>query len=398
MYVDGYRISSDYYQYIFTFLQIKIFLLPFCSYLSQSKLLLGQQLRTYYLALTFAMAGIYFMFQFWGKLGLSFINILLMHFLLDVSQLWRLTLFDSMSAKIFNQVQERDEDTCEQSMIANRSNLRDILLTVYGIKHMGVVVGWGFYYLISRLLPDFQFGFVLLMIILQFILVYFMQDMKNQEQSLQTFSETLSGFWQVLKDFGVLGLSFGLFVCLSAPAFFYLFDYYLKNIANFQEIDFIIKNLSSDIAYLLALILISILISRFYLSQIQLGVFLIYLVFISFLIYILRVDILQTINSDKNILLSIFYAFLYSLFYVSKYPYMQILWKICPEGNQQFFMGMFRFLIDFCLFLGMVFGSVFSAVSWLQENNNQMFSLLIIGHLVFIIIGILILLTNIKKI
>lgn len=53
---------------------------------------------------------------------------------------------------------------------------------------------------------------------------------------------------------------------MSAPAFFYIFDYYLKNVANFSEADFVIKNLAADIAYMLALILMSLLITKFYLS------------------------------------------------------------------------------------------------------------------------------------
>ena len=40
-------------------------------------------------------------------------------------------------------------------MIENWSNLKDLLLNVYGMKHLGFAIGWGFYYGIFKILPDF---------------------------------------------------------------------------------------------------------------------------------------------------------------------------------------------------------------------------------------------------
>jgi hypothetical protein len=122
-----------------------------------------------------------------------------------------------------------------------------------------------------------------------------MCDMKNYDIKPESFNETFTGFWLILKENKILGLSFGLFIALSAPAFGYFFDYYLKNVVNFSEVDFIIKNLSADLVYLIALVILSLLITKLYLSQIQFGVLFLYLIFISLLVYIIRVDIINLI-------------------------------------------------------------------------------------------------------
>ena len=132
--------------------------------------------------------------------------------------------------------------------------------------------------------------------------------------------ETFGGFWSVLKEQKILGISFSFYICYSAPAFAYFFDYYLKNVINFSQTDFIIKNLISDIVYLVALIVISFLVAKFYLSQIQFGLLFLYLIFVSFLTYIIRVDILSLIKENRGLWMSIYLAFQSSLFFVSKYP------------------------------------------------------------------------------
>ena len=77
---------------------------------------------------------------------------------------------------------------------------------------------------------------------------------------------------------------------------------------------------------------------------------------------------------------------------------MAVLWEVCPLNREGFFMGLFHFLNELCLCVGLILGSLIVICLNISEENVNKVCFLIFTHFLFIVIStILLFLTKIPE-
>ena len=178
MYSDFFQTSSETYQLFETIINFKFILIPLMGFLLDHFKIFGYSQRSYLILNGLIGCVCYLILAHASLLHTNLYICFIIHLMIDISNIWRKIINDSLCIILNNYLKTRVQDD------KFKDHSRQSMDTVYGTKYLGNVISWIFFLIVYNHVLNYYFYFLAGVCILSIFTALFITQENYEKEKI----------------------------------------------------------------------------------------------------------------------------------------------------------------------------------------------------------------------